>query len=167
MLTGETLSSIARQYDLSVKELKKENKDLRFPQVGDYVKIPGNFKPEPLVAEKTVVDTVLPPIVTAPAAADRTLGYTEVKDLKGTLNVAVLLPFYLPQNAKRVDIDSSKIVKGKKTYKVNKVTDEWIYPATVDFLEMYQGILLAADTLSSQGLNINLHTFDIRTIPLK
>jgi len=31
---GETLTSIAKQYGLSVRQLRKENRDLRFPQVG-------------------------------------------------------------------------------------------------------------------------------------
>jgi ABC-type branched-subunit amino acid transport system substrate-binding protein len=31
----------------------------------------------------------------------------------------------------------------------------------MDFLEMYEGILLASDTLRALGLNINLHTYDI------
>ena len=30
-------------------------------------------------------------------------------------------------------------------------------------MEMYQGILLAADTFRSLGLNINLHTYDIKS----
>ena len=74
-----------------------------------------------------------------------------------------MLPFYLPENSKRIEIDSSKLVKGKKIYKSNKVADDWIYPGSLDFLEMYEGILLAADTLRSLGLNINLHTYDIKS----
>ena len=42
VVKGETLSSIAEQYGLTVRELRKENRDLRFPQVGDYVRIPGS-----------------------------------------------------------------------------------------------------------------------------
>ena len=34
---GETMASIARQYGVTVRELRKENKDIRFPQVGDYL----------------------------------------------------------------------------------------------------------------------------------
>ena len=101
-------------------------------------------------------DTVIPVVEELPARIERAPGFTAVKDLKGSMNVAVLLPFYLPQNARRVDIDSSKLVKGKKAYKVNKVAEDWIYPGSIDFVEMYQGILLAADTLRSLGLNINL-----------
>ena len=86
-----------------------------------------------------------------------------MKDLKGSLDVAVLLPFYLPENSIRTEIDSSRIAKGKKIYKVSKVDDDWIYPGSIDFLEMYEGILLAADTLCSMGLNINLHAYDIKS----
>ena len=35
-------------------------------------------------------------------------------------------------------------------------------PESLDFIEMYEGILLAADTLRSLGMNINLHTYDIK-----
>jgi len=55
------------------------------------------------------------------------------------------------------------VVKGRKTYQVNKVADDWIYPASFDFVEMYEGILLASDTLRSLGLNITLHAYDIES----
>ncbi len=89
--------------------------------------------------------------------------FTPVTDLHGILNVAVLLPFYLYENTKRTEIDSSKYQKGKRIYKVINRTDDWIYPGSLGFLEMYEGILLAADTLRSQGLDINLHVFDIKS----
>ena len=40
--------------------------------------------------------------------------------------------------------------------------EDWIYPRSIDFVEMYEGILLAADTLRSMGMNINIHTYDIQ-----
>ena len=43
---GETMSSIARHYGKSVRELRKANFDIRFPQVGDYLRIPGMKIPE-------------------------------------------------------------------------------------------------------------------------
>ena len=79
------------------------------------------------------------------------------------MDVAVLLPFYLPENTDRTEIDSSRNVKGRKIYKVSKVDDDWIYPGSIDFLEMYEGILLASDTLCSLGLNITLHPYDIKS----
>ena len=159
VLMGETLSSIARQYGLSVRQLRRENRDLRFPQVGDFVRIPGVEKAEKEI-EQVKIDTV-PAIAEAmPVKINKTPGYTTIKDLRGSLNVAVLLPFYLSENANHIESDSSDMVNGRKTY---KVAEDWIYPGSLDFLEMYEGILLASDTLRSLGLNINLNTYDIKS----
>ena len=38
---GESLASIAEKYGLTLRELRRENRDLRFPQVGDYVRVPN------------------------------------------------------------------------------------------------------------------------------
>ncbi|HNW57449.1 MAG TPA: ABC transporter substrate-binding protein, partial [Bacteroidales bacterium] len=40
---------------------------------------------------------------------------------------------------------------------------DWIYPGSFDFVEMYEGILMAADTLRSLGLDINIYPFDIKS----
>jgi LysM repeat protein len=162
VLMGETLSSIARQYGLSVRQLRRENRDLRFPQVGDFVRIPGGKKADIQEVEQVKPDTVAIAAEEPAVNSKKPSEYTVIKDLRGKLDVAVLLPFYLNENAVRTEVDSSKQVKGKKTFKFNKVADDWIYPGSVDFLEMYEGIMLAADTLSSMGLNINLHTYDIK-----
>ena len=162
---GESLSSIADIYGLSVKELRKENRNIRFPQVGDYLRIPVVKAPQPKeiqVTEPQKADTV--PVVAADSVVmlPRPAGYTPVKNLNGSFDVAVLLPFYLKDNAIRTYIDSSKIVKSKPVYKIIKRPEEWIYSRSLGFVEMYQGILLAADTLRSLGLDIALHVFDIK-----
>jgi LysM repeat protein len=161
VLMGESMSTIAKQYGLTVRQLRKENTDLRFPQVGDFVRIPGNKIAEIQAPEQVKIDTVPVVAEVVPVKIERS-GYSSVKELNGSLDVAVLLPFYLAENSSRTDIDSSKAVKGKKIYKTNQMADDWIYPGSIDFLEMYEGILLASDTLRSLGLNINLHTFDIK-----
>jgi hypothetical protein len=160
---GETLSSIAKQYGLTVRHLRKENRDLKFPQVGDFVRIPGDKKAEIQEIELVKPDTVATVVEEVPEKIVKSAFYTPVKDLRGSLDVAVLLPFYLSENSTRIEIDSSRQVKGIKTYKEIKQADNWIYPESFDFLELYQGILLAADTLRSMGLNINLHTYDIKS----
>jgi len=161
VLMGETLSSIARQYGLTVRQLRRENRDLSFPQVGDFVRIPGAKKAEIPESELVKTDTIPAIMEELPVKIERSAGFTPVKDLKGSINVAVLLPFYLSENSVRREIDSS-VMKGRKTYKMNKVAEDWIYPGSLDFLEMYQGILLASDTLRTLGLNINLNTYDIK-----
>jgi LysM repeat protein len=162
VVKGESLSSIADKYGLTVRELRKVNRDLRFPQVGDYVRIPGVVTTEVLPEIVVKKDSIVPVVEATVVKAARPAGFTAVKNLSGTLNVAVLLPFYLHENAARTEIDSSKIIKGKKQYKVIKRPEEWIYQRSFDFVEMYNGILLAADTLRALGLNVNIVTFDIK-----
>jgi LysM repeat protein/ABC-type branched-subunit amino acid transport system substrate-binding protein len=161
VLKGESLASIAEKYGLSVRELRRENRDLRFPQVGDFVRVPGVKAAEQNVVEDVVTDTVAVEPEVPEIKYVRPYGYTEINNLNGSLNVAVLLPFYLRENANRIEIDSSKIVKGKKP-KAEKRPDEWIYRNSFDFVEMYEGILLAADTLRALGLNVNISAFDIK-----
>ena len=60
VLMGESLSSIAKQYGLSVRQLRRENRDLRFPQVGDFIRIPGVKKAEIQEIEQVKADTVAP-----------------------------------------------------------------------------------------------------------
>ncbi len=160
VLTGESLSSIAKQYGLKVRQVRRENRDLRFPQVGDYVRIPGAKKAEIQEIEQSKADTTASIAEELSVKTER-LGYTTVNELKGSLNVAVLLPFYLSENSRRTEIDSSLLVKGKKV--VNKLPEDWIYRGSIDFLEMYEGILLATDTLRALGLSINLHAYDIKS----
>jgi LysM repeat protein len=162
VLEGESLSSIAKIYGLSVRELRRENRDLRFPQVGDYVRVPNMRTSEALPVEPVRADTIPEVVVDPEAKYARPSGYTQIKDLNGSLNVAVLLPFYLKENSQRIEIDSSKTIKGKKQYKLSKKPDDWIYPLSLDFVEMYNGILLAADTLRSLGLDINVSAYDIK-----
>jgi len=164
VVKGESVSSIAEKYGLTARELRKANKNLWFPQVDDFVRIPVVNTAETQKPAVPAVDT-LPVAAEEPEikATPKPAGYSAVKDLKGSLNVAVLLPFYLKENEVRIEIDSSKYKNGKKVYKVNKLPDDWMYPGSEDFVEMYEGILLAADTLSSLGLNITLHPYDIKS----
>jgi LysM repeat protein len=162
VVKGETLSSIARQYRIPLRELRRENRDVRFPQVGDSLRIPGKVAAVEKPLEVIVPDTV--PEIPAEEVIylERPSEYTPVSNLSGSLNVAVLLPFYLNENTNRNEIDSSKIIKGRRVYTEINRQGDWIYPGSLGFIEMYEGILLAADTLRSLGININLNVFDIK-----
>lgn len=166
VVSGESLSSIAEHYGLSLRELRRENRNIRFPQVGDYIRIPVAAQEDiaaeefPL-ADSTQIETDIPELMPAP------IEYTSVRDLRGKINVAVLLPFYLEENSQRTDIDSSNIVRGKRVYKTLNRPEEWIYPRSIGFIEMYEGILLAADTLRAMGLDVNIHVYDIGSDTVK
>jgi LysM repeat protein len=161
VVQGETLASIAEKYGLSLRDLRRENRNLRFPAVGDFVRIP---KSAITITQKVEKDTI-EPVAEVPeenVIRERPVGYTPVNNLNGTLDVAVLLPFYFKENSVRATIDSSKSLKGRKIYKTVNMEEGWIYPESLYFIEMFEGILLAADTLRSLGLNINLYPYDIK-----
>jgi LysM repeat protein len=162
---GESLSSIAKMYGLTVRELRRENRDVRFPQVGYYIKVPGEDPNKPaVVATEPAKEDVSEAEAEVPAVRKaRPGGFTNVGNLSGSFNVAVLLPFYLDENNDRVEIDSSAFVKGRRSISVKDRDEDWIYPRSIDFVEMYQGILLAADTLRSMGLDVNIYTYDIKS----
>jgi len=158
VMKGESMSSIAEKYGITVRDLRRENKGVIFPHVDDLLKIPVFRVIEPARAENIVTDT----IKTEPDKVEDEMPseITPVKNLKGEFNVAVLLPFYIKDNSIRTEIDSSQIVKGKPVYKTVTRPEHWLYPPSIPFIELYQGILLAADTLRSMGLDINIYAFD-------
>jgi LysM repeat protein len=160
VIQGETLASIADKYGLPLRELRRENRNLRFPQVGDFVRIPRSQITADLRVEPERVEPE--PEIPEPARKVRPSGYTELNRLNGTLNVAVLLPFYFKENSGKATIDSSRTLKGKKVYKSIPREDGYIFPPSLDFIEMFEGILLAADTLRKLGLNINIYPYDIK-----
>ena len=75
--------------------------------------------------------------------------------------MAVLLPFFLEENTLRTYTDSSRTdSKGQPVYKEVYQPGEWIYEPSVSFVEMYEGILLATDSLRTLGLDIELDVYD-------
>ncbi len=156
---GENLSSIADYYGITLRNLRRDNRNVRFPSEGDLVKIPSEYAKQDISVEPPVDVTGIE--VTEDFLLDKTGVPTVLTSLSGSLDVAVLLPFFLKENSVRFDIDSSRYLNGKRVYRTVPRQEEWIYSRSIGFVEMYQGILLAADSLRNLGLTINLHTYDI------
>jgi LysM repeat protein len=169
VVKGENLYSIAEKYGVSVKEIRKENKGLLFPKVDEYIRVPVPFVTEAVQPEKLRADSAVKSIdlplakPEIPDTNDKPSGATRVANLKGSFNVALLLPFYFEENAIRTVIDSSTTLKGKTVIKYLTRPDDWIYPESLDFIELFEGALIAADTLRSLGLNINLFVYDVKS----
>jgi len=168
---GETLSSVSREYGISVRELKKANKGLLFPREGDILMIPrdkvssGNAeKQQTQVTEKVVIAGE---VTGAKNVSDTSLVFTVpsektmITELSGTVKVAVMLPFFINENSVRSYVDSTKRdSKGNKIYKDVVMPGEWIYEGSVPFLEVYEGILIAVDSLRALGLTVELDVYD-------
>lgn len=168
---GETLYSIAGQYGVSVRDLKRANKGLLFPREGDFLMIPRRKMTgrraetvhipddSPVSVDIAVTDTSglqeVPEEFTVPG------GRTELNSLSGTVRVAVLLPFFINENNTRSYTDSTKRdAQGNKIYRDVTKPEGRIYEGSLPFLETYEGILIAVDSLRALGLVVKMDVFD-------
>ncbi|HNX67330.1 MAG TPA: LysM peptidoglycan-binding domain-containing protein, partial [Bacteroidales bacterium] len=178
IIKGETLQSLSRDYNVTVKEIKKANKGFLFPKEGEYIQIPvagAVVEKEKTEQEIPAAKEVIQPVeeknnvqTEQPAAAMTDV--TPVQNFRGSVKVAVLLPFFLEENADRSYIDSTrKDSKGQIVYKEVSQNGDWVFEPSEPFVEMYEGILLAADSLRTLGLNIKLDVYDISadTVPVE
>ncbi|MFN8241911.1 MAG: LysM peptidoglycan-binding domain-containing protein [Bacteroidales bacterium] len=162
VVKGETLATIADKYGVTVRDIRKENKGLGFPKVNEIIRIPVERVTEYQAPLQVLSDTARVEVNEVTDDEPVAVETTEVRSLKGDFRIALLLPLYYNENSERIEIDSSQIIKGKRIRKVINRDDKWIYPGTMPFLELYQGVLIAADTLRSLGLDIDIHVYDIR-----
>jgi len=167
---GETLSSIAGEYGISVRDLKKANRRLLFPHEGDYLMIPRKKITGQPSEKETVPDSVTPSAgltdtLVVPGGKEIFTALSEnsvITNLTGSVKVAVMLPFFINENNLRSYVDSSKTdPQGNKIYREVNKDENWIYEGSLPFLEAYEGILIAVDSLRALGLNIELDVYDI------
>jgi len=168
---GETLYSIAGQYGVSVRDLKRANKGLLFPREGDFLLIPrrkmtgrrvdGVPVPDdsPVAVDVAVTDTTglqdMPEEFTVPGRR------TEINNLSGSVRVAVLLPFFVDENNARSFTDSTdKDAQGNTIFRDVTKPEGRIYEGSLPFLETYEGILIAVDSLRALGLTVEMDVYD-------
>lgn len=167
---GETLYSIAGEYGISVRDLKKANKGLLFPREGDFLMIPRRKMADqraepvampdenPVTVDVTQMDTA--GIQTVPEEFTVPVSRTELSSLTGSVRVAVLLPFFIEENNAVTYTDSTRRdAQGNRIYR--EVTRSgWIYEGSLPFIETYEGILIAVDSLRTLGLVVELDVYD-------
>ena len=159
---GETLGTIANDYGITVRDLKRANRGLLFPHEGDYLLIPKNKAsyrspdqragreqvPAGIPADTAIADTMAvideQETFTMPGEKNR------IDRLDGTVRVAVLFPFFVRENTARAYADTTERVR----------TGSQIYDGSLPFLEAYEGVLIAADSLRSLGLTVEMKVYD-------
>lgn len=144
----ETLYSISRQYGVDINDIIKANPsssgNLR---KGDILRIPSVTKRIRYVKEP---DTVIMGRAINKAAIElkpeqpclkKTGGNSEVYD------VALLVPMML-ELSDSISVSSAGVLKS---------TDEYV---SFDFIQFYQGVVIAADSMASLGMKVKIHVFD-------
>ncbi|MBE0674244.1 MAG: LysM peptidoglycan-binding domain-containing protein [Bacteroidales bacterium] len=157
---GETMSSISRAFGVPARELRRANGGLIFVRAGETIRIPGRHT----IVGDTGVDVSATDTLLIIAEADTlspeplAVEFTDITTLRGSIDIAVMLPLFLAENRVRQEIDTTVA----NSRRVRERPFHWIFPSTYSFLEMYEGILLAADKMRDAGLEVRLHTFDTR-----
>lgn len=168
---GETLYSLSVLYQVSIDEIKELNPVLKSGPLkfGEYIRIPA--KP----VTELVTDTIISEPVKETSWTDsldetfrnkwkEILGDSSFfKPLPGGIHVGLFLPLLLHWDEMQELADT---VTEEEAGSPDKETGEKIYhPLTIGFLEFYEGVLLAIDSLKKTGLSITLHTYDTEKNP--
>lgn len=160
---GETLYSIARLYDLSVRDIRKINKGIRNQiKPGEFIRIPvsSRAKEEPPVQPQGYIAGHRETNIPCDSVDIKNYRYSGGR-------IVMMLPLYLDENKERFYIDSSEVnpETGKKIRKVIYRDPNWIYPRSRTFLEFYEGAILAVDDLNRSGISLELDVVDTRQDP--
>ena len=165
---GETLYSIARYYNVSVREIRSVNTELGWggARSGDILRIPQPsttvseiFAPEPVY-----VDSIMEKVDTLgiePIYSYDELQYEDV-DPERMYSIALLIPF---DYAEQEPLDS--LLKNvRSAIQRERIRENFMMeqkkPKSVNFLEFLEGSLLAVDMLTDAGVQVDLKVYDTK-----
>jgi LysM repeat protein/ABC-type branched-subunit amino acid transport system substrate-binding protein len=166
---GETLFSLATRFGVEVTDLKNANPSLfsRSLEAGETILIPAKSEQKSKISE---TQNPVVPKVEEPGESGNCnpIPGKNVRKYK----VGLLLPFYLSGNdqVKPEGIDRASLMSKIKLNSVVQAapgdTTSTVGLSNIDskivgFLEFYEGVLLAVDSLQSTGMNIELDVFDV------
>ncbi|WP_319590451.1 LysM peptidoglycan-binding domain-containing protein [uncultured Draconibacterium sp.] len=182
---GETLYGLSRQYNISIPDIKKYNPilDRRNLVYGETILIPKKpeqvlSKPESDNIEIVDVDSAklleefyaveLPVEIPASCQPDLSASYSGKE-----YHVALFLPFYYEANdtlnREELVIDSTALFTSEEAAVALDTTIELeerkelfkqFYGGSENFVEFYEGVLLAIDSIQKEGFEVNLDVFD-------
>ena len=158
----ETLYSISRKYNVDVDILRKVNSDLNVDKLkkGMMLKIPTqNWFEQVYQQKEEKVKKEMPAIV---KTAEDSLAYADCISYdysaeKPVIKVGLLLPFNV-YDSKKVNIITEVDDNGEEIKKERE--EKIISNKSKVFVEFYEGMLLALDTLKKEGTNVELFVYD-------
>lgn len=164
---GETLRSIAADLDIPIRVLRQNNRNILILVEGDMVRIPLNYVSSEVVARLSSSTAPKEEVKEELPSSEETVFAEEVVDrlssnVKSEIDIALLLPFFLADNRVRSEIVATKTAS---VFDTIPRSEDWIFPRSQSFIEMYQGILVAVNDLRKEGININLSVYDITVNP--
>lgn len=154
--SGETLYSIAKQYNVTVAQLKSKNPMLGDQlSIGQKVLVPITVKMKPAVKNSEIVEKINQgiPVEKEPVIVLDTIrkdaGNKPVavsKSFRGYYEVALLAPLYLSEP---VDVGNIKNLKD-----LNEVK-------SFSFIQFYEAFTIAIKQFESKGVKVTLRVYDV------
>jgi LysM repeat protein/ABC-type branched-subunit amino acid transport system substrate-binding protein len=143
----ETLFSLAKQYNTTVDDLVAMNDSSLTSglKTGQVIRVPKSSEVAKPVKEKAKADKDSSRRTIVPAETrSETLNCTKLerKHSQSSYNVAVMLPFFSQVSERKSAVDNNE------------------EPVSSNFLEFYEGILMASSMLKDSGISINIYTYD-------
>lgn len=171
----ETLYSLSKQYGVEINDIIQANEKLQDEELqhGSEIKIPKEGKQEEEEPGVLTRRDDRMPYDTMSSDYETLSEYAPTCDSsdyfqENVIRVGVFLPFFLEKNAEEFYIDSSKTNDdGEKIYKKVERDSHYIYPRSRNFIRFYEGMLVALDSLASEGVSVRLKVFDTANDPDK
>ena len=180
---NQSLESISELYGIKEKKIEKYNKEIDFNDlnIGQNIRIPKKYISKEIKIEiaetqnlkdSTILETEISEVVPKYHSFCDSIDFSNEEK---TLNVALMLPFYLNVNdtlgLSDTLIEQNYIKEGIPKDSIDALMEkrERIFSKSEIFLEFYEGLLIAVDSLRNSGLNIRLSVFDTQkdTITVK
>ncbi len=183
---GETLYGLSRKFGVSILELKKCNPVLEQRNLveGESILIPnepetpaetaGETKPEERPSTQMAPEQYFK-VETAVEIPESCRPSNEAFRLENEYNVALFLPLYLEANdtlnREEVLPDTSLLAEGLTAEMRAEITQDTsieteravfkkFFGGSENFIQFYEGALLAVEQLQMTGINVKLHVFD-------
>jgi len=163
----ETLYSIAGYYGVSIEEIRTVNPELGWggPKNGQTIRIPSpQLSDQEQVGEEGIIEDEV-----AYEAWDDEIdeySYDEFDDRHENIRRTYHVAFFIPFDFREMEPLDSLLKDVKTESRRNRIIERYMMeakiPQSVNFLEYFQGTLLAIDAMRQSGMKLDVRYFDTR-----
>jgi len=161
----ETLYSIASYYNVSIEEISAVNPELGWggPKTGQTIRIPA---PQLTDQPQDIDDASVEDELSYGELYDASDDYDELENRHENIRRTYRIAFFIPFNFSEMEPLDSLIKDIESVSRRNRIIERYMMeekiPQSVNFLEFFQGSLLAIDSMKQAGMKLDVHYFDTR-----
>ena len=162
----ETLYSIAGYYQVTVEDIRSANPELGWggPKNGQTIRIPA---PQVIGQPQSALDTLSgnTPYTESEWVVED-YDYSDLASENLNINRTYRVAFFVPYNFKEGEPLDSLLKDVRSVTRRNRITERYLMeqriPQSIQFLEFFQGSLLAIDSMRQNGMKLDVRFVDTR-----